>query len=265
MLERTWKSVAKTDIGTVRKVNEDGFLDTPNVGMWCVADGMGGHAKGDVASKMIVDELQGIANMYAYPISSQHVMHALQQVNAKLVDMADEKQAVIGSTVVVLIFDQQYAHCIWAGDSRIYRLRNNKLTRLTQDHSQVEEMVQQGILTPEEAERHPNANVITRAVGASDELDLDLVTDVRLDGDKYFLCSDGLNKVMDDVEIENLLLNTPLDIIAPLLIQTSLERNARDNVTVLVVDNQPSVETFVSNNNPALNTSNLDDTLPLSR
>ena len=91
------------------------------------------------------------------------------------------------------------------------------------------------------------------------------MTDVRLDGDKYFLCSDGLNKVMDDVEIENLLLNTPLDVIAPLLIQTSLERNARDNVTVLVVDNQPSVETFVSNNNPALNTSNLDDTLPLSR
>jgi serine/threonine protein phosphatase PrpC len=94
---------------------------------------------------------------------------------------------------------------------------------------------------------------------------LDLVTDVRLDGDKYFLCSDGLNKVMDDVEIENLLLNTPLDVIASLLIQTSLERNARDNVTVLVVDNQPSVETFVSNNNPTLNTSNLDDTLPLSR
>lgn len=265
MLERTWKSVAKTDIGTVRKVNEDGFLDTPDVGMWCVADGMGGHAKGDVASKMIVDGLQNIANNNAYPITPQQVMHALQQVNTQLVVMADEKQAVIGSTVVVLVFDQQNAHCIWAGDSRIYRLRNNKLTRLTQDHSQVEEMVQQGILTPEEAERHPNANVITRAVGASDELDLDVVTDVRLDGDKYFLCSDGLNKVMDDTEIESLLVNTPLDTIAPLLIQTSLERNARDNVTVLVIDNPPSSEMFDSNNNPAINTSYLDDTLPLSR
>ena len=265
MLERTWKSVAQTDIGTVRKVNEDGFLDAPNVGMWCVADGMGGHAKGDVASKMIVDGLQDIANMQNYPISAQHVLQVLQKVNSQLVAMADEKQAVIGSTVVVLVFDQQNAHCIWAGDSRIYRLRNNKLSRLTQDHSQVEEMVQQGILTPEEAERHPNANVITRAVGANDELELDLVSDVRMDGDKYFLCSDGLNKVMDDVEIESLLLSTPLETIAPLLIQTSLDRSARDNVTVLVVDNQVSTEMFEGNNNPASNTSYLDDTLPLSR
>ena len=238
MLEQTWKSVAKTDIGTIRKVNEDGFLDTPDVGMWCVADGMGGHAKGDVASQMIVDSLQHIATTNSYPLSIQQVQHELQQVNNRLVAMASEKQAVIGSTVVVLVFDQQNAHCIWAGDSRIYRLRNNKLTRLTQDHSQVEEMVQQGLLTPEEAERHPNANVITRAVGASDELDLDVVSDVRLDGDKYFLCSDGLNKVMDDTEIEQLLLNTSLDSIAPLLIHTSLERKARDNVTVVVVDNQ---------------------------
>ncbi len=144
-------------------------------------------------------------------------------------------------------------------------MRNNKLTRLTQDHSQVEEMVQEGLLTPEEAERHPNANVITRAVGASEELDLDVVSDVRLDGDKYFLCSDGLNKVIDDVEIERLLLNTPLDSIAPLLIKTSLERKARDNVTVLVVDNQPSIEIFDGINNTPSNISNLDDTLPLSR
>lgn len=264
MLERAWKSVAKTDIGTSRKVNEDRFLDTPDVGMWCVADGMGGHAKGDVASQMIVEALQGIANMQSYPITPQHAMDALQQVNAQLVAMAEENQAVIGSTAVVLVFDQQNAHCIWAGDSRIYRLRNNKLTRLTQDHSQVEEMVQKGLLTPEEAERHPNANVITRAVGASHELDLDFVSDVRLNGDKYFLCSDGLNKVMDDAEIENLLLNNPLETIAPLLIQKSLERNARDNVTVLVVDNQGSAGVFEGNNHSKLETSYLDDTLPLN-
>ncbi|GAC21722.1 PP2C family protein-serine/threonine phosphatase [Paraglaciecola arctica] len=265
MLECTWKSVAKTDIGTIRKVNEDGFLDCPQVGMWCVADGMGGHAKGDVASKMIVDGLQNIANSNSYPLGTQQIKDVLQQVNSRLVSMASEKQAVIGSTVVVLVFDHQFAHCIWAGDSRIYRVRNNKLTRLTQDHSQVEELVQKGLLTPEEAERHPNANVITRAVGASDELDLDVVSDVRLDGDKYCLCSDGLNKVIDDVEIEQLLLNTPLDSIAPLLITTSLERKARDNVTVIVVDNQPSLEILDGNNTIPPNTLNLDDTLPLSR
>ncbi|PKI02967.1 PP2C family serine/threonine-protein phosphatase [Glaciecola sp. 33A] len=265
MLECSWKSVAKTDIGTIRKVNEDAFLDSPHVGMWCVADGMGGHAKGDVASKLIVDSLQVIANTNSYPLRTEQIKHVLQDVNNRLVAMASEKQAVIGSTVVVLIFDQQYAHCIWAGDSRIYRIRNNKLTRLTQDHSQVEEMVQQGLLTPEQAESHPNANVITRAVGACEELDLDVVSDVRLDGDKYFLCSDGLNKVIDDVEIEKLLLNTPLDSIAPLLIQTSLELKARDNVTVIVVDNQQSLEISDGMNNIPLSTSYLDDTLPLSR
>lgn len=265
MLERSWKSVAKTDIGTIRKVNEDAFLDCSHLGMWCVADGMGGHAKGDVASKLIVDSLQALANTNSYPMTTGQIKHELQQVNSRLVAMASEKQAVIGSTVVVLFFDQQFAHCIWAGDSRIYRLRNNKLTRLTQDHSQVEEMVQEGLLTPEEAERHPNANVITRAVGASEELDLDVVSDVKLDGDKYFLCSDGLNKVIDDVEIEKLLLNTPLDSIAPLLIQTSLERKARDNVTVIVVDNQPSLEISDGMDTVPSNTSYLDDTLPLSR
>lgn len=263
MLERSWKSVGKTDIGTVRKVNEDGFLDSSHQGMWCVADGMGGHAKGDVASKMIVDSLQDIANTNSYPLSTQNVMHVLQGVNKRLVSMANEDQTVIGSTVVVLVFDHQFSHCIWAGDSRIYRVRNNKLTRLTQDHSQVEELVQKGLLAPEEAERHPNANVITRAVGASDKLELDLVSDVRLDGDKYLLCSDGLNKVMDDLEIEQLLLNTPLDAIAPLLINTSLERKARDNVTVIVVDNQPSLEIVDGNETIPSNHSNLDDTLPL--
>jgi serine/threonine protein phosphatase PrpC len=209
--------------------------------------------------------LQVIANTNSYPLRTEQIKHVLQDVNNRLVAMASEKQAVIGSTVVVLIFDQQYAHCIWAGDSRIYRIRNNKLTRLTQDHSQVEEMVQQGLLTPEQAESHPNANVITRAVGACEELDLDVVSDVRLDGDKYFLCSDGLNKVIDDVEIEKLLLNTPLDSIAPLLIQTSLELKARDNVTVIVVDNQQSLEISDGMNNIPLSTSYLDDTLPLSR
>ena len=263
MLEHSWKSVAKTDIGTIRKVNEDGFLDTPNLGMWCVADGMGGHAKGDVASQLIIDSLQDFASNNNYPLGTPQIKHVLQQVNSRLVAMASEKQAVIGSTVVVLVFDQQYAHCIWAGDSRIYRVRNNKLTRLTQDHSQVEEMVQQGLLTPEEAENHPNANVITRAVGASEELDLDLVSDVRLDGDKYILCSDGLNKVIDDTEIEQMLLNTPLDSIAHLLIQTSLERNARDNVTVVIVDNQPSLE--ILDGNSTSNNAYLDDTLPLVR
>lgn len=100
MLERSWKSVGKTDIGTVRKVNEDGFLDSSFQGMWCVADGMGGHDKGDVASKMIVDSLQDIATTNNYPIGTQHIMQVLQGVNSRLVSMANENQAVIGLSLI---------------------------------------------------------------------------------------------------------------------------------------------------------------------
>ncbi|WP_299075077.1 protein phosphatase 2C domain-containing protein [uncultured Paraglaciecola sp.] len=264
MFERTWDSVAKTDIGTIRKVNEDDFLNAPEVGLWCVADGMGGHEKGDLASRTIVNSLQALAKSNPYPINPQQIKQAMQQVNSDLVDLASEKQAVIGSTVVVLVFEQQYAHCIWAGDSRVYRVRNNQLKRLTQDHSQVEEMVQQGLLTPEAAERHPNANVITRAVGGAETLELDLVTDVRREDDTYLLCSDGLNKVIDDAEIEQLLMTTPLKSIAETLIQTSLVRKARDNVTVVVVNNQNCSIKSDKNQTPIVDHSHLDDTLPLT-
>ncbi|MGJ8680388.1 PP2C family protein-serine/threonine phosphatase [Paraglaciecola sp.] len=259
----TWKSIGKTDVGTVRKVNEDNFLDAPQVKMWCVADGMGGHAKGDVASKMIVDYLECLATPDHYPLNAAQIKERLCAVNDRLVDMAIEQNAVIGSTVVVLIFDDNQAHCIWAGDSRIYRLRHNQLTRVTTDHSQVEEMVQAGLLSPEEAENHPKANVITRAVGASEILNLDVVSDTLQAGDKYFLCSDGLNKVMEDNEIEESLNNIPLHSITQVMIDRSLERMARDNVTVIVVEDQQGSSSNVTTNYLD-STLPLDDTLPLN-
>lgn len=263
MLKNTWISSAQTDVGTVRKVNEDNLLDAPQVKMWCVADGMGGHAKGDVASKMIVDYLECLATPEHYPLNPLQIKERLCSVNDRLVDMAGEQNAVIGSTVVVLIFDETHAHCIWAGDSRIYRLRNNHLTRVTTDHSQVEEMVQAGLLTPEEAEKHPKANVITRAVGASEILNLDVVSDILLTDDKYFLCSDGLNKVMEDNEIEQSLINIPLNNITQNMIELSLERKARDNVTVVVVENEQATQSNLTANYLD-STLPLDDTLPLN-
>ncbi|MFT6898017.1 MAG: serine/threonine protein phosphatase PrpC [Paraglaciecola sp.] len=265
MLNNDWVSIANTDIGTVRKVNEDDFLDAPQAGLWCVADGMGGHEKGDVASRMIVDHLDHLAAQAALPPGTQQVKKSLLQVNKNLFElgMSLPETAVIGSTVVVLLFDQQNAHCIWAGDSRIYRLRQGTFTRLTTDHSQVQEMVDSGILTPEQAEAHPSANVITRAVGASDDLELDQVSCELQSGDIFLLCSDGLNKVMSDDEIADLLRICPLQSVGETLIQTALDRNARDNVTVVAVCYQGAAQKFGSGKLDLDSTLPLDDTLPL--
>lgn len=260
----TWKSAALTDVGTVRKVNEDNYLNAPEVKLWCVADGMGGHAKGDVASKMIVDHLRGLVTPGRQPLSTNQIEDCLQTVNQHLFNMSVDQNSIIGSTVVVLILDEQRAHCIWAGDSRIYRLRQNRLTRLTRDHSQVEDMVQAGMLTPEEAENHPNANVITRAVGASDVLELDVVSDILHPDDKFFLCSDGLNKVMEDAEIERALISMPINTLTQTLIETSLERKARDNVTIIAVNNEHKMDDTQPNLRPMRGSLDLDDTLPLN-
>lgn len=256
-----WESAATTDIGTVRKVNEDSCLEAPEVGMWCVADGMGGHDKGDVASRMIVDYLNCLNTPDHYPLTTDQISERLLSVNSRLVDMAEQlpSPSVVGSTVVVLNFDDNQAHCVWAGDSRIYRLRQNQLVRLTRDHSQVEEMVQAGLLSEEDAESHPSANVITRAVGADDHLDLDTASFPLVPGDLFLLCSDGLNKVMTDDEIAEFLRVCPVNTLPDTLISKSLERQARDNVTVVVVRYHGPA----GKQDTLPQTHNLDDTLPL--
>ncbi|MBC3766666.1 PP2C family protein-serine/threonine phosphatase [Neptunicella marina] len=263
MLNSKWRSAAQTDIGTVRKINEDALLDASSVGMWCVADGMGGHQKGDVASQMIIEHLQRLANSQEYPLDIELIKQQLILVNRNLQELANElpESTVIGSTVVVLLFEHQKVHCIWAGDSRIYRLRDKQLTRLTRDHSQVEELVEAGLLSAAEAETHPAANVITRAVGAHEELNLDVVTAPLLPGDSFLLCSDGLNKVMSDSEITQFLISNSLDTLPSLLIQTAIARRARDNVSVVIVDYQ-SQKSEGGKNNPDFS---MDDTLPLMR
>jgi len=255
-----WNSAAQTDIGTVRKVNEDDYYDCSQAKLWCVADGMGGHARGDVASQMITKMLCELVTEQNHVVSAHDVMTCIKESNRHLIALSDQHQSIVGSTVVALLIDEQQAHFIWAGDSRIYRLRDNRIKRITRDHSQVEDMIDAGLIQPEDAEHHPKANVITRAVGASIELDLDIKSlDVRPD-DQYFLCSDGLNKVMSDGEIEQALLTMPSDTIAQRLIKIALDRKARDNVTVIVVRNEQVLE----QTGGLHNTLPLDDTLPLN-
>lgn len=263
MDKNDWVSTATTDIGVIRKVNEDDCLQAPDVAMWCVADGMGGHEKGDVASRMIVDYLNCLNSPDFFPLSTQQITERLLAVNARLVEMgrALPDSSVIGSTVVVLLFEENKAHCIWAGDSRIYRLRAGEFQQLTRDHSQVEEMVEAGLLSAEAAESHPAANVITRAVGANPELELDILSVDLLDDDIFLLCSDGLNKVMSNDEIAQMIQICPLASVTDTLIASALDRQARDNVTAVMVQYKGSTEL----SEPLQQTYPLDDTLPLRR
>ena len=230
-------STALTHVGSVRKHNEDACLERPDIGLWVVADGMGGHQAGDVASRTIVESLAAI------PVPSDagsfiaEVRARLKESNQQLLEEAQRRggDAVIGSTVVALLAHGAFFAALWAGDSRLYRLRGGVLQQLTRDHSQVQEMVDAGLLAPEAAERHPYANVITRAVGTSPALELDKVTDRLATGDIYLLCTDGLSKMVSDDEIAAILRDAPFGEVGEALIDAALARGGKDNVTAITV------------------------------
>lgn len=233
-------SHAQTHRGTVRKINEDAFLELPSLGIWVVADGMGGHAAGDVASQLVIDTIQEAAeSVPTEQMSCDLLIHALQQANDKLQVMSAREFSgkVVGSTVVILwIRDDRY-HLLWVGDSRGYLLRDEHFVQITKDHSQVNDMVDEGLLRAEEAERHPLANVITRAVGVDSKLEVDIKSGRLNNGDVFLLCSDGLNKEVSDFEIEHTLLSGNIIDAGMALMHASLVRNARDNVTCILVKN----------------------------
>ncbi|WP_211237695.1 PP2C family protein-serine/threonine phosphatase [Shewanella waksmanii] len=224
--------------GTVREINEDACLELTHLGVWVVADGMGGHAAGDVASQLVIDVMQqALSHCSREQVNQAILVSALEESNRRLRQMSQQQFAgkVAGSTVVVLWIHQHQYHLLWAGDSRGYLYRGNQLTQVTKDHSQVNDMVDEGVLLPEEAEQHPLANVITRAVGVDDYLCVDIKQGTLVNNDIFLLCSDGLNKELSDQEIANAI--QPGNIIdsGMALIHSSLVRNARDNVTCILV------------------------------
>lgn len=233
-----FRSFAATDAGPRRRHNEDSYVDRPDLGLWAVADGAGGHQAGEVASGMIRTELEAIPQGLEGNRLLAEVRGRLLGVHAALREEATRRGpgALVASTVVVLLARGNHFAALWAGDSRIYLLRNGVLSQITRDHSLVQEMVDAGALAPEEAERHPHANVITRAVGAGDEaLVLDKVTGTGMPGDRYLLCSDGLSKTLPEAEIAALLAMPNSVTPAERLLAAALAREAGDNVTAVVM------------------------------
>ena len=221
--------------GLVRKLNEDACLSMPEFGVWLVADGMGGHAAGDIASQQVVSSVQDAVRSLKGG-SVDLIVDALQHANTELCHYSAQhlNGSTAGSTVVALYIDRLHYHFMWAGDSRGYVLRNGQLRQITRDHSQVNEMVDQGLLASEEAEQHELANVITRAVGVDEHLTIDIISGVWQPGDLFLLCSDGLNKELTDREIHQYLTHSNIAEANRALLHSTLVAGARDNVTCVL-------------------------------
>lgn len=233
------KSWAMTDVGAVRKHNEDNLLDRPEIGLWVVADGAGGHDAGELASTMIVAELAKLPEIVSNCSLQPDISAIIKRVHESLQSEATQRGRghIIASTFVSLnVFTGKYS-CLWAGDSRAYLLRAGELKQLSHDHSLVQELVDTGKLSQQDAENHPHANVITRAVGDDSEtLVIDEATGMAVSGDCFLLCSDGLCKTLSETEIRSILSAPRASSPAERLVAAALAHRVNDNVTAIVID-----------------------------
>ncbi|MBV9654291.1 MAG: serine/threonine-protein phosphatase [Acetobacteraceae bacterium] len=228
-----------THPGTVRERNEDAFVSRPDIGLWAVADGAGGHEAGDLASAMVAGALDAIPDTLSAEETLAAVRLRLAETHAALQQCAAEKEGgIVASTVVVLIVRQQHFACLWAGDSRAYMMREGALQRVTRDHSLVQELIDAGAINESGSEQHPRANVITRAVGGgpAESFELEKVTGQLATGDRFLLCTDGLSKVLDDAQLADVLRSATAEEAPARLVEEALARNTRDNVTAVVMD-----------------------------
>lgn len=231
-----FECVSKTDVGLRRKVNEDALLVRTDRGLWAVADGMGGHDAGDVASSKVTESLLELPDAEDLDQLVESAIAALKRVNADLISLAGAKGSdrSIGSTVVGLAIADGQFRCFWAGDSRGYRIRDGQIVQLTRDHSLVQDLVDSGMLRPDEAVDHPNSNIITRAVGVAEELRVDTVSGDVQRGDQFFLATDGVTRLIDDQELAMELSSNPPANAARKLIETVLARGAPDNASLII-------------------------------
>ncbi|MEM9783765.1 MAG: PP2C family serine/threonine-protein phosphatase [Pseudomonadota bacterium] len=227
---------AKTHIGSVRNLNEDAIISMPELGVWAVSDGMGGHAAGDFASHAVTGQLATLPP----GLEPGQLMHATREAifdaHIEIATEAHRRGGVtIGATVVALIVSGNHFVCFWVGDSRLYRLREGALEMMSTDHSLVAELVEAGQLTWAEAEKHPKANAITRAVGVGHELEIDKRRGDVMQDDKFLLCSDGLTRYADEDMLRHVLMTTPVETVCDRLIRVALAGGGADNISAIVV------------------------------
>lgn len=234
---KAWESHGLSVVGLRRKLNEDAILLNNEGGLWAVADGMGGHSAGDVASQALVDALAAIPPIDDLEHLSEQVASLLHNVNRQLVQMASGRGYghIIGSTIVVLLVRGREFRYLWAGDSRLYRYRQGKLEQLTLDHSLYNESISQGGIPVDGSLDQGRGNVITRAVGADNQLQLDFGQGIFEKGDLFLLCSDGIDKELSHADIAGLCDGGSVKEIAERLVQAAESRGGRDNISAIVV------------------------------
>ena len=230
------RHAALTHVGLKRRLNEDAILAMPEAGVWAVSDGMGGHAGGDFASQTVVEAIAALP-----PGDAGDRMRGLREAVAGAhaairAEAGRRGTDMMGATLVALLLSDHHFAAFWAGDSRIYRLRGGVLEMLTTDHSLVGELVAAGEMGWDEAEDHPQSNVVTRAVGVGDAVDLDKVRGDTEGGDRFLLCSDGLTKYAREDTLRRVLSSVPIERVASDLLEVALAGGAADNVSVIVVD-----------------------------
>ena len=225
-----------TDVGPKRAVNEDAVA-VLDCNTYVVADGMGGYAAGEVASRILVDTVKSYLE-HQEVFGEETLREAIRKGNDAIMDSVRENPAYAGMGTTATMFHIEGTEAVWAhvGDSRLYLLRNGRLSQITRDHSLVSDLVANGSITPEEAREHPKRNVITRAVGVSEEIIIDTGAFTIKSGDILLLSTDGLTSVLSDDEICGLIMNTPKETdMATLLVQKAIEAGSRDNISAVAV------------------------------
>jgi serine/threonine protein phosphatase Stp1 len=195
------ESWARTHVGHVRDHNEDSYCARERQGLWAVADGMGGLEGGEWASAQLVEALGRAELNRDFDAACDRVAEAIGEANRAILAEARRRRKQMGSTIVALLVRDRRFAVLWVGDSRAWRLRGGALERLSRDHSQVQEMVDRGILRAEDAIGHPMSHVLSRAVGVRDDVEVDRVVGEVLPGDVFLLSSDGLHGYVDEKEI----------------------------------------------------------------
>lgn len=248
------KSSGKTIVGSVRTTNEDSLHLDPEGGIFIVADGMGGVAGGEVASRLACEKIAKEFLLSPHLSAEKRLRDAITAANKAILEMANEDSQLkgMGTTVTALIIDGDYALIGHVGDSRIYRLRGGQIKQLSVDHTVLQEVLSKGVISPAEAKKIERGekefdyrNVITRAVGTEEIVEVDLRRELLEDGDCFLLCSDGLTSVVEDDEIQNILAKTDgnLETACSRLTTLAIEKGSQDNVTVLAVE--VAVETAI--------------------
>ena len=231
-----YRSAVRSHPGLVRSVNEDMALGRDNVALWLVADGMGGHSHGDWASKTLAAHLADVD--LAVPLAERGpaIVAAMHAGNAEIVAAANRAGSQMGTTAVLLHLEGNDALCMWVGDSRAYIQRRGGLFQLTVDHTHVQDLIDEGILTPADAVGHPMSHVLTRALGVAEDLQVDIIKDEVEPGDRFVLCSDGLSGPVSDADIRALLEHDNPQTAVDALIERAYANGAPDNVTAIVIE-----------------------------